>query len=688
VGQFGSGVVPVGALKTAGGYEIAWNLGNGIYVVWNTDANGNYAGNATGVVSGASYTLESQEATFGEDLNGDGKIGPAITTIATNGTTTLVQTANEYELNPSGGTGPLVQYQNTPVLVGQFGSGIIPVGALKTAGGYEIAWNLGNGTYVVWNTDANGNYAGNATGVVAGSSYTLESQETTFGEDLNGDGKIGPVLTTLATNGTTTLVQTANQYELNPSGGGSGPFVQYQNTPVLVGQFGAGIVPVGALKTAGGYEIAWNLGNGAYVVWNTDANGNYAGNATGVVAGTSYTLESQETTFGEDLNGDGTIGLRISTLAANGTTMLVQEVNEYELNPNGGGSGPFLTFSGSAVTVGQFGSGVVPVGALKTAGGYEVAWNLGNGTYVVWNTDANGNYAGNATGVVSGTSYAFESLETTFGEDLNGDGTIGVARTTIATNATTALVQIANEYELNPSGGGAGPFLTLSGNLIAAGQFGAGVVPVGAVGGLGGYYVAWSLGGDEYVIWNTDGNGNYLGNTSGVVSGQNFAFEDLEPYFGEDLNGDGRLPTRLIVNGPTVNLSGQSQSVIIDLPSYNASVSFGLSQPSLTFIGTPEVVTLGTGAAIVEYGLQPTGGIEEVAGFVLGTDELNIDLIGAPNSTLVAYDTKVNGTAAIALASTNDPLHGIVLTNVTGGLTAAHLLTSQTTFVGGHALIS
>ena len=46
--------------------------------------------------------------------------------------------------------------------------------------------------------------------------------------------------------------------------------------------------------------------------------------------------------------------------------------------------------------------------------------------YTVWSTDSNGNYLSNIIGVVSGTSTALESLETTFHQDLNGDGTIGV----------------------------------------------------------------------------------------------------------------------------------------------------------------------------------------------------------------------------------------------------------------------
>ncbi|MBW7961145.1 hypothetical protein HYH07_02200, partial [Bradyrhizobium sp. BR 10261] len=45
--------------------------------------------------------------------------------------------------------------------------------------------------YAVWNTDANGNYLNNALGGVSGSSAGLESFETSFQQDLNGDSYIG-----------------------------------------------------------------------------------------------------------------------------------------------------------------------------------------------------------------------------------------------------------------------------------------------------------------------------------------------------------------------------------------------------------------------------------------------------------------------------------------------------------------
>ena len=66
-----------------------------------------------------------------------------------------------------------------------------------------------------------------------------------------------------------------------------------------------------------------------------------------------------------------------------------------------------------------------PIGAEQTASGYEVAWKIaGADQYTVWNTDSSGNYI-SSIGVVSGASTALQSLETSFHQDLNGDGVIG-----------------------------------------------------------------------------------------------------------------------------------------------------------------------------------------------------------------------------------------------------------------------
>src|SRR5258708_8727102 len=88
-----------GEEKAGGGYEVAWKNGPADqYTVWNLDANGNYVNNATGVVSGADYALQSLETSFQQDLNLDGLTAPRTTTIQPLASTPLTHAPNEFFL--------------------------------------------------------------------------------------------------------------------------------------------------------------------------------------------------------------------------------------------------------------------------------------------------------------------------------------------------------------------------------------------------------------------------------------------------------------------------------------------------------------------------------------------------------------------------------------------------------------
>jgi VCBS repeat-containing protein len=112
-----------------------------------------------------------------------------------------------------------------------------------------------------------------------------------------------------------------------------------------------------------------------------------------------------------------------------GSTSLVQVGSNYYLDNISSGTGPELKDGGTVVTAGELGSWV-PIGAEQTASGYDVALAIpGANEYTVWSTDSNGNYLSNLIPTVPGNNTALEALETTFHQDLNGDGTIGVPGT-------------------------------------------------------------------------------------------------------------------------------------------------------------------------------------------------------------------------------------------------------------------
>jgi hypothetical protein len=160
-----------------------------------------------------------------------------------------------------------------------------------------------------------------------------------------------------------------------------------------------------------------------------------------------------------------------TTIEANGVISLIQAGNKYYFDDGTANVPPLLKFFGAACVVNFWnaaypGMGWAPIGVEKTASGYEVAWKDASGDYTAWNTDNNGNYISNIgnMGWVSGTSTAFESLESSFNQDLNKDGYIGLVlngssggQTLTATSSPTALIGGPND--ILSGGAGADTFV-------------------------------------------------------------------------------------------------------------------------------------------------------------------------------------------------------------------------------------
>src|SRR5260370_419949 len=146
--------------------------------------------------------------------------------------------------------------------------------------------------------------------------------------------------------------------------------------------------------------------------------------------------------------------------------------------------------------------------------------------YTVWNTDSSGNFLSNI-GVVSGGTFAFQSLETSFQHQLYSHAWIAhAAFSLIETNGSTSLVQLLGTYALYPVGGSSGPQLKLNGMGVAAG--------LGQFAGWTAFFFNDTATTEIYTlslhdalpisVWNTDSSGNFLSNI-GVVSGGTYAFQ-------------------------------------------------------------------------------------------------------------------------------------------------------------------
>ena len=225
-------------------------------------------------------------------------------------------------------------------------------------------------------------------------------------------------------------IQVGTQFYIYNSAG-SGIALSYAGTSVTVGGFAAW-TPIAATQTASGYDMAWqNASTGQYTVWTTDSNGNYTGNLVGAVFGNSYALESLESTFNQDLNGDDVTGLNplvIQTqLGRVGVDQLAEIGNNYFLYAAGGTTGPELQYNGAAVTSGEF-AGWNPIGAVQTANGYDIAWQCRTAISLQCGrpTERQLHRKSDRRGVRK--QLRIESLKFTFNQDLNGDGVTGPIR--------------------------------------------------------------------------------------------------------------------------------------------------------------------------------------------------------------------------------------------------------------------
>ena len=214
----------------------------------------------------------------------------------------------------------------------------------------------------------------------------------------------------------------------------------------MAGQFG-GWTPIGAEQTASGYEVAWKVaGADQYTVWNTDSSGNYVSNAIGVVSGSSTALESLETSFHQDLNGDGVIGLPTTVIEAIGSTSLTQVGIIFILS---GGSGPELKYAGAAVVAGQFGGLDADrrgADGKRLRGGLE-----GRGRRSVYGLEYRQQRQLSSrirSASCREPARRWNRSRPAFHQDLNGDGVIGIPTTVIEAIGSTSLIEIGNNFYL------------------------------------------------------------------------------------------------------------------------------------------------------------------------------------------------------------------------------------------------
>ncbi|MGL3108224.1 M10 family metallopeptidase C-terminal domain-containing protein [Bradyrhizobium sp. BR 1432] len=524
----------------------------------------------TDTVTGVEY-FQFSDGTFASSTF----VAPIV--IESIGFTSLVLYGGNYYLNSiSTGSGPTLKYSGATVIAANWGSWSV-VAAEQVSGGYDVVWkDLLSGHFSVWSTDGNGNFLATlgAAPEVTGTDPSLKALETTFQQDLNGDGMIGIPTVTIESAGSTSVVLSADNYHLNSISTGNGPTLKYAGAAVSAAHWGSWSVIAAEQVSGGGYDVVWkNSSNGHYSVWSTDGSGNFLTTlaAAPEVTGADTSLQALEPTLQQDLNGDGVIGIPGGgaspvTIEAVGLTSVVLSAGNYHLNTISTGTGPTLKYGGATVIAANWGSWSV-VAAEQVSGGYDVVWKDSlSGHFSVWSTDSNGNFLATlaAAPEVTGTDPSLKGLETTFQQDLNGDGVIGIPTVTIESAGSTSVVLSADNYHLNSISTGNGPTLKYAGAAVSAANWGSwSVIAAEQVSG-GGYDVVWKNSSNgHYSVWSTDGSGNFVTTLAAApeVLGTDPSLKALEPTLQQDLNGDGAVGAApLAADGPVFNFNDTSLS--------------------------------------------------------------------------------------------------------------------------------
>ena len=384
------------AEATATGFSVLWNHTDGRYIVWETDTAGNYQASRTL----SETALNEIEAVFATDLNGDG----GIAVIEDNGAFQLsISETGAYQF--SDGNGAPVVLKNGGADIGPDSlAGWSAVQTEATDTGFEVLWSHTDGRNIVWETDAAGNYQGSR----SLSETALNEIEAVFAADLNGDGGIA-------------VIEDNGDFQLSISETGAYQFSDDNGAPVVLKNGGADIGPdslagwtaLQAEVTTTGFSVLWNHTDGRYIVWETDAAGNYQGSKS--LSETA--LNESEILFAADLNGDG----GIAVIEDNGAIQLsIDENGAYQFS-DGIDASVVLTNGGSDIGPSSL-AGWSALQAEATATGFSVLWNNIDGRYVVWQTDEQGSFESS----YSLPETSLGTVETLFSADLDGDGGIGL----------------------------------------------------------------------------------------------------------------------------------------------------------------------------------------------------------------------------------------------------------------------
>jgi hypothetical protein len=199
-----------------GDNQVLWKNTDGNFLhIWHLDSNWNWV-SSEGQFGLNSAEALTQETKFAIDANGDGVIG--YTAIESAGNTKLVKdSTNKYFTQIGTNTPTAIKNGGQQISQDIYGSGWQTIATETVNGDNQVLWKNTDGNYLhIWHLDNNWNWVSSEGNWGLNSAEAL-TQETVFGIDANGDGKIGSPssLTLTGTSGNDILIGGANSDTFN-----------------------------------------------------------------------------------------------------------------------------------------------------------------------------------------------------------------------------------------------------------------------------------------------------------------------------------------------------------------------------------------------------------------------------------------------------------------------------------------
>jgi hypothetical protein len=549
---YGSDWQTIAAETVNGVNQVLWKNVAGNYLhLWRLDNNWNL------VSSEGQWALNSaeaftQETNFGIDTNGDGVIGNPYTLIESAGNTKLVKDpTNKYFTQVGTNTPIAIKNGGQQIYQNIYGSDWQTIAAETVNVVNQVLWKNVAGNYLhLWRLDNNWNLV-SSEGQWALNSAEAFTQETNFGIDANGDGKIGYVI--IEANGNTTFLKDATNKYFTQIGTNTPIAIKNGGQQISQNIYGSDWQTIAAETVNGVNQVLWKNIAGNYLhIWRLDSNWNLV-SSEGQFGLNSAEAFTQETNFGIDANGDGVIGNPYTPIESAGNTKLVKDPTNKYFTQVGTNSPIAIKNGGQQISQNIYGSDWQTIAAETVNGNNQVLWKNIAGNYLhLWRLDNNWNWVSSEGNWALNSAEAL-TQETNFGIDANSDGVIGYTPIELAGN-TKLIKDTANKYFTQV---GTNPAIAIKngGQQISQNIYGSDWQTIAAETVNGVNQVLWkNLAGNYLHIWRLDSNWNWV-SSEGQLALNSAGALTQETIFGIDANSDGVIgnPSSLTLTGTSGN---------------------------------------------------------------------------------------------------------------------------------------